>query len=241
MHQARGDLVTPPEHGARSRSHPARIVPLGRSGSAARIDGDERRAARRAETTFGETLTDIVRMTDGALSKVSDRAATREFRLLRSRAVAGLTELRREIDARQREELRRKRLTESLRDLASDFQLRTRIFTEFRSGIETPIPDEIAWALYSVAAETFDGLERRSRATGVVMTVHATDERVSLSIRDDGVGLLARQEDGSGGSPHATIRAMRRTMELVGGAVTVTTARPRGLLVRVEIPLGVAV
>ncbi len=131
--------------------------------------------------------------------------------------------------------------TQGLRDLARGFQAQTRILTELRAPrFDLPIPEEVASALCNVAGEALDGLERLSRATGIVMILRAGRDRISLSIRDDGVGLLARQDAGPGPSPHTAIRAMRRTMEGVGGAVTFVPARPRGLLVQVDVPLRVA-
>jgi two-component system, NarL family, sensor kinase len=128
-----------------------------------------------------------------------------------------------------------------LRDLARGFQAQTRILTEFRTPLfDGPLPDDVASALYKVAGEALEGLERLSRATGVVMILRAGRDMISLSIRDDGVGLLARQGSARGPSPHTTIREMRRTVEAIGGAVTFEAARPRGLEVQVNVPLRVA-
>ncbi|MFY9586184.1 MAG: hypothetical protein WAT66_01875 [Actinomycetota bacterium] len=130
---------------------------------------------------------------------------------------------------------------QGLRDLARVFQAQTRILTELRiPRIERPLPEEVTSALYSVAGEALDGLERLSRATGVVMILRAGRDAISLSIRDDGVGLLARQAAAKGPTPHSALRAMRRTVEEVGGEVTFGPAQPRGLLVTVEVPLRVA-
>jgi len=89
-----------------------------------------------------------------------------------------------------------------------------------------------------VVREALDNLERDARATGVVVTLARKDGDVELVIRDDGVGLVARQGPGGRSSPHFGIRAMTRCLEQVGGRVRVTPAKPRGLTIRATAPAG---
>lgn len=197
------------------------------------------RALRDIENALGETLADIDRMSDLGLARTDDPRAIEDFLAIRRRAVEGLEDLQAARDAIAREHLRAGKLVRGLRELTRRFQIQTRILTELRLPTGEPAPiDEVAWALYAVADEALESLERRSRATGVVLILQERNDEISLSIRDDGVGLLARQDTAWRTSPHAAIRKMRRSMEGVGGVVNVTSVRPRGLLVRAMVPLG---
>ena len=190
---------------------------------------------------LGEALIDIARLSSATLGEVDDPRLTDRILAIRRRAIEGLEDLKAARDARARDQLRARRLTRSLRELTARFQAQTRILAELRAPTPEPaIPDEIAWALYAVAEEALHGLERRSRATGIVMVVQANGDEISLSIRDDGVGLLARQGTDWRSSPHTAVRIMKRSLEAVGGVLSVTAAQPRGLLLRAVIPVRLA-
>jgi signal transduction histidine kinase len=193
------------------------------------------------EASLGETLTDIVGLSNAAMTGIDDPALVEQILAIRRRADDALEDLRSARDSRARMYLRARRLLPNLRELTLRFQAETKILTELRApACELVLPDDVAWAIYSVADETFESLERRSRATGIVVVVRAGSEEASMSIRDDGVGLLARQGSGWPASPHAALRAMKRAVAMVGGDVSVASVRPRGLLVRAVVPLRVA-
>lgn len=218
---------------------PARVPLSSQSPAGTRTDSEATRALREVEDVLGETLADIDSMSGVALARTDDPRAIEDFLAIRQRAVEGLEDLQAARDALTREQLRAGKLVRGLRELTRRFQTQTRIFTELRLPMGEPAPiDEVAWALYAVADEALESLERRSRATGVVLILQERNDEISLSIRDDGVGLLARQDSGWRTAPHAAIRKMRRSMEGVGGVVNVTSVRPRGLLVRAVVPLG---
>lgn len=94
-----------------------------------------------------------------------------------------------------------------------------------------PVPAAIYWAVL----EALTKVEFCARATGVVVSVRTVDDRLELLVRDDGVGLIARQGPGDT-SPLFGIRAMARCMEAVGGEIRVMPAEPRGLLIRGTAP-----
>lgn len=217
-------------------SHAAAATPAIRRSEGAREHG-----LREVEASVGDALVDIARLSNAAITVADGQREVAQILEIRQRAVEGLEDLQAARDARARDRLRMRRLMPGLRELTQRFQAQTRILTELRTPTREPaLPEDVAWALYSVAEEALYGLERRSRATGIVIIVGGGSEEISLSIRDDGVGLLARQGAGWRASPHAAVRAMSRTMEAVGGEVSISSARPRGLLVRAVIPLRVA-
>jgi signal transduction histidine kinase len=124
----------------------------------------------------------------------------------------------------------------SLQALAGRFTRATGIGVEVRTGAVPALAGEVEAALYWVVREALDNLERDGRATGVVITLTGNDADVELVIRDDGVGLVARQGPGARSSPHFGIRAITRCLEQIGGHVRITRAHPRGLTIRARAP-----
>src|SRR5688500_5388285 len=84
-------------------------------------------------------------------------------------------------------------------------------------------------ALFRVAHEALVNIERHARASLATVQLTYGDDALSLSLRDDGVGLGHR--DPFGRSGHFGIRAMQRRLEDAGGELRVTNAAPRGVLV----------
>jgi signal transduction histidine kinase len=199
---------------------------------------DRERVWRQLEKTLGESLTRIARDSHDALFDARDPELSELLRSVRKSAIEGLQDLQSVREAIDRETLREQGLTTSLRTLAHRFQATTGIFTELRLPRDVPaVSDEAEWALHVVTEEALEGLARRSRATGVLLDLRASEDEITLAVRDDGIGLMARQGAGWRATPHVTVRAMTRAVEYVGGSVDVTTVRPRGILVRAVVPL----
>jgi signal transduction histidine kinase len=228
---------------AAARRRPAEARDHPRDADASLPVGEHRNVGReqnlrRAEASLGDTLTRIARLSQGALRDPLDPSIVETIDSIHTLAVEGLEDLRSAREAIARDGLRSKDLPASLRSLVRTFELETRIPVDLRIPARAgALSDEIAWALYAVADEVLHGLGRLSRATGVVVGIQATHDTVSLSIRDDGVGLLERQGAGWRASPHVTLRAIRRTIDAVAGGIRVRSLMPRGLLVTAAVPL----
>lgn len=124
----------------------------------------------------------------------------------------------------------------SVRALIRRFAWTTGIGVDLREGPTPALSGDVETALYWVVREALDNLERDARATGVVVMIRRLKSVVELVIRDDGVGLVARQGPGGRTSPHFGIRAMTRCLEQVGGRLEIDRAKPRGLLIRATVP-----
>jgi signal transduction histidine kinase len=127
-------------------------------------------------------------------------------------------------------------LEPALRALAGGFTLATGVDCELRLPASLRIPSMTQTALYWAVREALAKVERHARATGIVVDLTQRDGRLELAIRDDGVGLVARQGPDGRTPLHFGIRSMARCLEAVGGRLQLFRAQPRGLLIRGSVP-----
>ncbi len=108
----------------------------------------------------------------------------------------------------------------------SDLRINCRIPTDLAS--QAP---ERELVIYRVAQEATTNAIRHARAASIDITLHASSDRLTLSVRDDGRGMRDGHREGGG------MRGMRERASLVGGTVHITSAPRAGTDVRLEIPL----
>jgi signal transduction histidine kinase len=90
--------------------------------------------------------------------------------------------------------------------------------------------------LYRIIQEALNNAVRHARAESVAVDVDATDDMVTITVRDDGVGFdpaaRAIRERRLG------LTSMRERAESLGGTLTIETAPRSGTTVRMEVPGG---
>jgi signal transduction histidine kinase len=111
--------------------------------------------------------------------------------------------------------------------IAGDVQLRL-------DGVEPPT--EVGTALFRILQEALTNVARHAGASRVQVTLAESAEGAILEVRDDGVGIAP---DDAKRRPSLGLLSMRERAQVLGGAVTIGPARPRGTVVRAEIPLPV--
>ncbi|WP_157987409.1 ATP-binding protein [Jiangella endophytica] len=85
-------------------------------------------------------------------------------------------------------------------------------------------------AAYYVVSEALANAAKHANATSVAVDVETTEERLRLSVRDDGVGGA----DVAGGSG---LVGLKDRVEAIGGRIVVESRRGAGTSVRAELPL----
>lgn len=171
------------------------------------------------------------------LRSASDPVLRDQLRSLRGTALSCLEDVRVAREAVERANLEADGLLEDLRRLARRFAAESGIDVDLRTPRSDPaLAPEIAWVIHSVADEALEGLVKLSRATGVVLTLASSERGVTVAIRDDGVGLIARQGRGWRASPLAALRTIRRLVEPMRGSARLWSLRPRGLVLTADIP-----
>jgi signal transduction histidine kinase len=101
-------------------------------------------------------------------------------------------------------------------------------------ALASPPPPEIALTLYRIAQEALTNIGKHAAPNRVSVTAHIQDDRLRLTIEDDGRGF-----DGSAdpGPSHLGLAGMRERLALVGGKLSVETARGKGTTIYADMPL----
>ena len=100
---------------------------------------------------------------------------------------------------------------------------------------DSELPTDIEAALYRVAQEALTNVVRHASATSVSVTVEFGDDRVTLTVSDDGAGFDPQAR--SIRAHRLGLTSMAARAARLGGSTAVASAVGRGTTVTVEIPL----
>jgi signal transduction histidine kinase len=93
-------------------------------------------------------------------------------------------------------------------------------------------PQETEAAVYFCVLEALQNVQKYANASRVTVSLQASDNQLSLTVRDDGEGFdMAKSSTGSG------LQNMADRMEALGGSLTVRSERGRGTVVAARVPL----
>lgn len=131
---------------------------------------------------------------------------------------------------------RRDDLAQSLRDLARAFETAAGAAATVRVGGPMPVLDDrVDEALFRFARDGLVNIARHARSSGVVISLSADSDAVTLSLTDDGVPLSQRDPFGTNGRGTG-VRSLQRHVEEVKGRVTVDAVEPRGVVLTATVP-----
>ncbi len=88
----------------------------------------------------------------------------------------------------------------------------------------------VAGHLYRIAQEAMNNAVKYSRATDVVVRLGRQDERLELSIADNGRGLSKAKSAGMG------LQVMKHRAEVIGGTLTIESRSGKGVTVTCTLP-----
>ncbi|NTU82751.1 MAG: GAF domain-containing sensor histidine kinase [Chloroflexales bacterium] len=135
-------------------------------------------------------------------------------------------------------------LTESLRDLALDFEKTTDLHVQLRTtGCPRLISVEAASALYYVAQEALFNAYKHARARHITLGLRFTRSTVRLVVADDGIGMAAQAPQPGAALAERTgfgLRNMRERAHEIGGTLQIIRPTGGGTELRISIPLRVA-
>ena len=95
------------------------------------------------------------------------------------------------------------------------------------------LPVAVERALYRVGHQALSNSWRHARASAVSVSLEFSEDEVSLTIKDNGVGLSLRPEAAMSG---VGFTSMRRALTAVNGRLSVSNAEPTGLVVHAQVP-----
>lgn len=113
------------------------------------------------------------------------------------------------------------------------FEKQTGVRVEYSKRGTGTVPDEKGIHVYRVLQEALNNVVKHAKASKVEVRVSFEGERMSLEVKDDGVGIQDRRGKGLG------MIAMQERAELLRGHLAVQ-ALARGTLVTLEVPVGSA-
>jgi signal transduction histidine kinase len=120
-----------------------------------------------------------------------------------------------------------------LRPALSALRRRAALPVELSINVERRLPKSVEVAAYYIVAEALTNAAKHARASQVTVTVDADDERVRLSVTDDGVGGA----DPGGGSG---LIGLKDRVAALGGQIDITSRDQHGTTVAARIPCAVA-
>jgi len=124
-------------------------------------------------------------------------------------------------------------LASALAVLAERFSERLGVDISDRISPDLPaLPDETELVVYRVAQEALTNVARHSASSRADLTVEHARGRLTLTVRDYGLGLPRHVTGGSG------VRGMRERATLIGATIEIGNRHPGpGCEVRLEVPL----
>ena len=126
-------------------------------------------------------------------------------------------------------------LIAALASLFTDFQERTGLRVHYRSAPGAAnLPTEVAESLYRIAQEALTNIERHAQARHVRVRLQRTSRQVTLTLADDGRGMLLSDTESAAGFG---LLHMRERAEAAGGSLLISTRHGLGTELRAEIPL----
>jgi signal transduction histidine kinase len=115
----------------------------------------------------------------------------------------------------------------ALRSLAE----RSVVPVELRCALDRRYPAEVEATAYFMVSEALANVAKHAGASRVVVTVDEADDRLSIEVRDDGVGG-ATVDGGSG------LRGLADRVEAVGGRIDVRSGSGSGTVILAVMPCG---
>ena len=111
--------------------------------------------------------------------------------------------------------------------------VRVRAFGEIRQGFRGP---EMIHPRYRVVQEGLINALRHAQATNVDTEVKSDEQRIVVTVTDNGIGLPADWSRPG----HFGLRGLAERVEHIGGSFTVSNSSSGGVKLKAEIPLGAA-
>jgi two-component system sensor histidine kinase UhpB len=194
-------------------------------------ESERRRIARELHDEIGQVLTGLVLRSETLYRRAPDDMRD-DLERLREAARAGAEDVRRIAQRLRPEALDELGLQSALLALATGVAQSSGLEVERTLDRDLSLTPEQELVIYRVAQEGLTNVARHARATRAELLLRREDGgALSLTIRDDGVGLAAGADQSANG-----IRGMRERALLVGGTLAIGPAAPTGTEVRLRLP-----
>jgi signal transduction histidine kinase len=202
------------------------------------VTEERNRLAREIHDTLAQAFAGIVLHSEviGASLAISRQRCAKALSQIQKLARSGLEEARRSVQALRPKALDGNTLPEALRQAATRLNDDANLPCQFRQrGKKIPLSRAIQNELFRIGQEALTNVVKHAQAKSVCITLVAQARKVSLSIKDDGVGFATakpkNQRHGFG------MGTMRERAQGIGGRLRVESRPGKGTIIRVEVPL----
>ena len=201
---------------------------------------ERQRLAFEIHDTLVQDLSGIVMNLETAEASMNgDSPAFRYLDRARRVAREGLVEARRLVWALRPDALERASLPETLERLAGDWSEENGARASLSvTGTPRPLPLRAEVALLRTAQEALANVRKHAGADLAVLTLSFMDDRVTLDVRDDGVGFDPAAPNNGSDNGGFGLDGMRQRAALLGGTFSIESARGAGTTLTVELPAG---
>lgn len=198
------------------------------------IAAERERIARDLHDSVGQVLTGMGMLLTEYVEEASDDTWRSRLEELVGLTERGAREVRDSVYSLMFLETRRVGLVASLRALTTKFEAMTGIAMAFEVvGEPTEMTSAREAALFRVAHEALMNVERHALASRAAVELRYGETEVSLTVRDDGVGLGRHVDDGR---RHLGLAAIEGRLDEVGGDLNLSTSADGGAVVEAHVP-----
>lgn len=130
-------------------------------------------------------------------------------------------------------------LIELLKELVAEFRARHNIAATLFVSPEFPgLAPLVGEAVYRIVCESLSNVRKHAHASAVMVSLHCDRDTVTVTIQDDGVGLVKPMPlDADDGELHFGVATMRQLAAQVQGDLVVANNEDQGVVVRERFPL----
>lgn len=198
------------------------------------IANERQRMARELHDTLSQGLAGLILQLEAADAHLTNQHSEKAQSIIgnaMNQARMTLADARRVIDDLRQPSL--DDLDSALRLEVSRFTNATGIPIHFHADPTPPLADPIKETLVRAVAEGLTNIVHHAQAHNVAVDVRMEDKSLLVTIKDDGVGF----DPSSIPSGHYGILGMQERVRLVNGSLEIQSARGKGTVLKMEIPL----
>lgn len=201
---------------------------------------ERNRLARELHDTLAHSLsgTAVQLQAIGTLLKVDPQAAGTELKAAQAQIKDGLNEARRAIAALRASALEELGLAEALCHRAQTLGERSGLVVECDTAALPALPPHIEQALYRIADEALINIEKHAQATKIWVLTQTNGRKLTLTIRDDGIGFDVDSQKEAHKHSHFGLLGMQERAEMIGATLHIRPSQPTGTEVEVFVPMG---
>jgi PAS domain S-box-containing protein len=198
-------------------------------------DDERRRISRDLHDDLSQTLAYLAIDLGKLANRPSAVELTADVRSLQRRAAEAAETVRRISHELHPSILDDIGLAAALEQYCEEFQARSGIVAHFTSkNVPESVGPDVSSSIYHIAQECLRNVAKHSKAEEVFVEIEAVNDVLRLSVKDHGVGLMARPSQPRSGIGIVTIQ---ERAHLVNGRVSIQSKSGEGTEVNVEVPL----